>query len=83
MQVPTIPPPIITSTLPQEIAARAVPNVQAVTPLAQNAVDPTAKPQKFNDAGRDKQNPERDDEENRKEGEDKDGGNDHTLNIRI
>jgi hypothetical protein len=47
MQIASIPPPILTASLPQEVANKAVPNVQAVAPLLQSAVNPTAKTDKF------------------------------------
>jgi len=55
MDVTSVPPPIIVNnTLPQDIAAKAVPNAQAMVPLVQNAVDPAPKTEKFNAARRDK-----------------------------
>ncbi|MDE1900655.1 MAG: hypothetical protein KGI37_03290 [Alphaproteobacteria bacterium] len=46
MQIPSIPPPILTAPLPQDIAAKAVATPQAVAPLVQNAVDPAPKSEK-------------------------------------
>jgi hypothetical protein len=48
MQIPSIPPPIVTNTLPQDIVAKAVPNMQAAPPLVQRAIDPSPKSEKFN-----------------------------------
>ena len=47
MQIASIPPPILTSVLPQDAANKAVPNVQAVAPLLPSAVNPAAKTEKF------------------------------------
>jgi len=82
MQVPPVPPPVIASPLPQDIASKAVPHTQAVTPLVQNAIQPTAKPEKFNAVNRDKKQKNEggrksdDTDEKDKEGE-------HSVNIRI
>ena len=48
MQIPSIPAPIVTNILPQDVVNKAVPNVQAAPPLLQNAVDPSRKSEKFN-----------------------------------
>ena len=48
MQVPSIPPPIVTNVLPQDVVTKVVSNVQAVAPLLQNAVAPTPKTEKSN-----------------------------------
>jgi hypothetical protein len=84
MDVTSVPPPIIVNnTLPQDIAAKAVPNAQAMVPLVQNAVDPAPKTEKFNAARRDKNNSRnaRDDKETPDEENDK--SDDHSVNIRI
>lgn len=46
MQIPSIPPPIITTPLAQDMAAKAIPNLQATQPLVQNAVKEPPKGEK-------------------------------------
>jgi len=46
MQIPSIPMPTVTSAVPQDLAAKAVPNVQATQPLIQNAVGQSPKNEK-------------------------------------
>ncbi|MDR3451023.1 MAG: hypothetical protein P4M15_14995 [Alphaproteobacteria bacterium] len=46
MQIASVPPPLMTNALPQDMAAKAVPNLQAMAPLVQNAVDPSPKSEK-------------------------------------
>jgi hypothetical protein len=83
MQVPSIPPPLVAYSLPQEIASKAVPHAQAVAPLSQNAVAPTPKAEKFNTVRRNK-NDSRNRNQNRDhQPEDKDESGDHSINIRI
>jgi hypothetical protein len=48
MQIPSIPPPILTSNIQQDVVAKAVPNIQAAPPLLQRAIDPPPKSEKFN-----------------------------------
>jgi len=49
MQVPSVPPPIVTNNvLPQDVVSKAVPNVQAMAPLIANAVAPSPKSEKSN-----------------------------------
>lgn len=83
MQVPSIPIPIVPNALPQDIAAKAVPNTQAMAPLVQNAVDPTPKSEKFNEVRRKKDEPKdrREGRKDQREEDDKEG--DHTVNISI
>ncbi|MDD3371864.1 MAG: hypothetical protein PHE27_08595 [Alphaproteobacteria bacterium] len=82
MQVPTLPPPVVANTLPQDIASKAVPHTQAVAPLVQNAVEPTPKSEKFNSVRRDKgQKNKRGDDQNMPEEDQKE--DDHSVNIRI
>ncbi|MGB9153411.1 MAG: hypothetical protein WCD70_10035 [Alphaproteobacteria bacterium] len=50
MQIPSIPPPIVTNALSQDVVARAVPNVQAAQPILQNAVAATLKSEKSTDS---------------------------------
>ncbi|MFA5041619.1 MAG: hypothetical protein WC464_08310 [Bdellovibrionales bacterium] len=83
MQVPSVPPPIFTNTLPQDVAAKAVPNAQAVAPLVPRAVDPAHKDERFNEVRRKEEKP-KDSRGNKKD--QKDEGNeeeDHSVNIRI
>ena len=80
MQVPTIPPPIIASALPQDVVTKAVPNVQAMAPLVQNAVDPTPKAEKSTsykekEKGRNPRRDQSDDKERPKDG--------HAVNISV
>jgi hypothetical protein len=84
MQVPSIPPPIVANTVPQELASKAVPNTQAVAPLVQHAVDPTHKTERFNEVVRrekDKHKKERGKEPDQDKEDDKEG--DHAVNISI
>jgi hypothetical protein len=83
MQVPSIPIPVIANALPQDIAAKAVPNTQAMAPLVQNAIDPTHKDEKFNEVRRKKDDSKdkRGDKRGQREEDDKEG--DHSVNIRI
>ena len=48
MQIASVPPPIVTAPLPQEVAMKSVVNVQAVTPLGQRSVAPAPKSEKSN-----------------------------------
>ena len=82
MQIPPIPPPV-GHALPQDVVTKAVPHVQAMAPLIQNAVDPAAKAEKFNEtrSNKDKSKNRRDNERPRREdGEEKDA---HTVNISV
>jgi len=83
MQVPSIPPPIVTNTLPQDIAAKAVPTAQAVAPLVQRAIDPAHKDEMFNTVQQPKDKPKkgRGEKRNQREEDDKEG--DHAVNISI
>jgi hypothetical protein len=83
MQVPSIPTPIVTNALPQDIAAKAVPHTQAVAPLVKNAIAPTPKSEKFNEirGNRDKPKGNRGENKNRREEDDKEGN--HSVNIRV
>jgi hypothetical protein len=83
MQVPSIPPPIVANTLPQDIAAKAVPHAQAVAPLVQNAVEPTQKSEKFNAVRRSKDKTKNNRGENRDQREEDNKEGDHSVNIRI
>ncbi len=82
MQVPSIPPPVVANTLPQDIAAKAVPSPQAVTPLVQTAVAPTPKAEKFVDARRDR-NPKRNNGENQKRDDEDAKEDNHSVNMSI
>jgi len=46
MQIPSVPPPLITNPLPQDIAAKTVTHVQAVAPLEQRAISPSERYEK-------------------------------------
>jgi len=82
MQVPPVPPPVVASPLPQDIAAKAVPHAQAAAPLVQNSVQPTAKPEKFNAVNRDKK--QKNEKERKSDSADEsDGQGEHSVNIRI
>ncbi len=50
MQVPPLQAPVVTTALPQEAAAKAMPQVQAqaVAPLTQRAVDPAPRSERGN-----------------------------------
>ena len=48
MQVPSIPPPIITTTLAPDVVAKTVTHAQAAAPLIHRAVDPAPKSEKSN-----------------------------------
>jgi len=84
MQVPSIPPPIVANTVPQELAAKAVPTTQAVAPIVQNAVDPSHKTERFNEAVRREKDKQRKNRGNQPD-EDKedDKKDDHAVNISI
>ena len=83
MQIPSIPPPIVSNALPQDVVSKAVPNIQAMAPLVQNAVAPTPKAEKFNrtrddnDRSKGRRGDHRDDAEEA----DKEGG--HAVNIEV
>jgi hypothetical protein len=83
MQIPSIPPPIVTNALPQDIAAKAVPNTQAMAPLVQNAVDPAPKSEKFNEIRRNKEKTKNDRGDKRGQREENDKEGDHSVNISI
>jgi hypothetical protein len=85
MQIPSIPPPIIANALPQDVAAKAVPNTQAMAPLVQHAVEPTPKSEKFNEVRRNKDRSGKNRNEGKRPDDDdeKDKKGDHSVNIRI
>lgn len=83
MQVPSVPPPLITNTLPQDVATKAAPNAQAIAPIVQRAVDPTPKTEKFNDLTRNRDKSKRDRGQEREERGENDKESDHSVNIRI
>jgi hypothetical protein len=82
MQIPSIPPPIVTNTLAQDVVAKAVPNVQAAPPLMQRAIDPSPKSEKFNQTRSNKDRAKGGGRNNSEggDGEDKRGG---SVNIRV
>ncbi len=83
MQIPPIPPPVTANPLSHDVTTKAVPNIQAMAPLVQNAVAPTPKSEKFNQTrdNKDKSRGERGDErEQRKDKQEKD---EHAVNIRV
>ena len=81
MQIPSIPPPVITNALPQDVVAKAVPNAQAMAPLVQNAVAPPPKSEKFNQSRSNKdRNKDGDNLESDKDKQGKDGS---SVNIRV
>jgi hypothetical protein len=83
MQVPSVPPPVVATALPQEIAAKAVPHMQAAAPLLQTAVTPTPKDEKLNSVRRDK-NSRHDNHKEKQNMPDDDGEkSEHSVNIRI
>jgi hypothetical protein len=81
MQIPSVPPPILTNALPQDVAAKAVPNVQAAAPLIQNAVAQAPKGEK-SDQRKDHKNRDKDrnGDDKGKEAQDKKDGH---VNIRV
>ncbi len=85
MQIPSIPPPIVTNTLPQDVAAKAVPVIQAAAPLAHNPVLPGAKADKFSDKGGDKDRHKRHPGQQTGENGESDENNERggSLNIRV
>jgi len=81
VQIPSIPPPVITNALPQDVVAKAVPNAQAMAPLVQNAVAPPPKSEKFNQSRSNKdRNKDGDNLESDKDKQGKDGS---SVNIRV
>jgi hypothetical protein len=48
MQIPSVPPPLITNPSPQDLAAKAIPQTQAVAPLVARAVNAPPKSEKSN-----------------------------------
>jgi len=85
MQIPSIPPPIIPTALPQDVVNKAVPNPQAVQPLVQNSVDPAPKSEKSNQS-HDKE--ERSSHRDRKQSSDgrhsdEDKDKEHSVNISV
>jgi hypothetical protein len=88
VQVPSIPPPIVTNAQPQDVAAKAVPSIQALAPLVHNPVVETPKSENFNETRSNKdRNKGRDgrkdpsDEDDAKKGDGDSRGN--SLNIRV
>ena len=81
MQIPSIPPPIVTNSLPQDVTAKAVPNIQAMAPLVQNAVAPTPKSEKFNQSRSNKDKAKSSDKNNHKGNKEDDRGS--SVNIRV
>ncbi len=85
MQIPSIPPPIVANTLPQDVAIKAVPVMQAMAPLVQNPVIPSSKSEKFNDKGnsknQDRHAKDKSDDNEGNHGDCDERGN--NLNIRI
>ncbi len=82
MQVPSVPPPIVTSALPQDVAAKAVPTAQAVAPLVSTAVDPSHKDEIFKQVERDKNKP-KDKRKDKKDSSPDDDRDNHAVNISI
>ena len=82
MQIPSIPPPIVTNTLPQDIVAKAVPNMQAAPPLVQRAVDPAPKSEKFNQTRSNKDRSKGGDHGPSEDGAKEDKSNEH-VNIKV
>ncbi|MDD3029161.1 MAG: hypothetical protein PHS57_02630 [Alphaproteobacteria bacterium] len=86
MQVPVIPPPLVSNALSQEIAAQAAPTHQAVQPLSQNAVDPTPKAENVDKVNRKKEDDGREERRKRRamEGKSDDDQEDaHTVDLSI
>ncbi len=85
MQIPSVPPPIVANTLPQDVAVKAVPVMQAMAALVQNPVIPSSKSEKFSDKGnsknQDRHNQSKPSEEEGNHGDSDERGN--NLNIRI
>ncbi|MDR3423814.1 MAG: hypothetical protein P4M13_01875 [Alphaproteobacteria bacterium] len=74
MQIASTPPPIVTNALPQDVVAKAVPNIQAMVPLIANAVAPSPKSEKFNQVRGDKEKRNREDHAERGEEDDPENG---------
>ena len=89
MQIPSIPPPIITNPLPQEAVAKAVTVIQTAAPLLQKAVTQAPKSEKFNETRRDKkqggdEEPDTGHKESRADKEDgAEGNRGQTVNISV
>ena len=83
MQIPPIPPPITAHALPQDVTTKAVPNIQAMAPLVQNAVAPTPKAEKFYQT-RDNKNKSRGGrDQGGDQSKEKEEGDEHAVNIRV
>lgn len=83
MQIPSMPPPIVTNALPQDVVAKAVPGMQATAPLIQTAVSPTPKSEKFNQTRRNKdRSSDESEEEGQRSKEEGDKG-EHSVNISV
>jgi hypothetical protein len=81
MQIASVPPPIVTNNaLPQDVAAKAVPNMQATAPLIQNSVAPSPKSEKF---GKDRDQKGRNRDRNDERGKEGDDKEEHSVNIRV
>ena len=50
MQIPSLPPPLLTNPLPQDVAGKVVHHAQATPPLIHRPVDPSPKSEKFSDS---------------------------------
>ena len=78
MQIPSVPPPIVTNTLPQDVVNKAVPNLQALAPLTPDPVTASPKSEKSNQS--------RSNGERRKNGDRGEGGKGKrggSVNIRV
>ncbi|MDE2028979.1 MAG: hypothetical protein KGI97_00275 [Alphaproteobacteria bacterium] len=83
MQIPSIPPPLVTPLASQDAVAKVVPNLQATQPLMANAVNPAPKSEKSKESDRRKDAKEDQDEERRDAKDGKDDKRGGSVNIRV
>ena len=87
MQVPVIPPPLVSSALPQEIAAQTTHTAQAVQPISAIAIDPTPKTERTDQIKRRKEADAREEKPRRDSMDGKtadDAGEDeHTVDLSV
>jgi hypothetical protein len=81
MQIPSLPPPLMGNTLPQDIVAKAVPNLQAAPPLLQRAINPAPKSEKNNQSRNNKDRRNGGGREEKEPGAENKGG--HSVNIKV
>jgi hypothetical protein len=83
MQVPSVPLPIPTNALPQDVVTKVVTNVQAAAPITQNAVNPVPKTERAVKARDDEERSRREQKGKEKRGEEKPKEGDRGASVNI